>query len=186
MRFTVLFALLLGIAGCGGGPPRAASATAGLPEYTAEEATIFDDDMSSAVFGLPTEIPVGSDPRLPDRVKGADAIVRVRVATVSEEELAGKKAFSLSLSVEPAPLKGQVEENPLEIQLGPTSPALSRVLTAGSQFVGRRFVLFVKRYAHHGEPELHWHAEGDTPAFQQALERTNALDGIGHKPHTRD
>ena len=186
MRFPSVFFLLLFAGGCGGGEPRAASATSGLPEYTPEEASIFGDDLSPSVFGLPTEIPIASEPRLPDRLREADAIVRVRVATVSQEDLAGKKGFSLSLSVEPAPLKGNVQDNPLEIQLGPTSPALSQVLTAGSQFVGRRFVLFVKRYSHHGEPELHWHGEGDTPAFRQAFERTNALDEVGHKPHTRD
>jgi hypothetical protein len=186
MQLSVSCLLLLALAGCGGSQPRAASATEGLPEYTPEEAAIFGDDLSPSVFGLPTEIPIGKDARLPDRLQGADAVVRVRVATVSEEELAGKKGFDLSLSVEPAPLKGRIDENPLEIRLGPTSPALSQVLTAGSQFVGRRFVLFVKRYAHQGERELHWHGEGDTPAFQQAVERTNALDGGDSKKHTRD
>jgi hypothetical protein len=185
MRFTVPCLLVLALAGCGGSQPRAASATEGLPEYSPEEAAIFGDDLSPSVFGLPTEIPIENDSRLFDWLHDADAIVKVRVATVSQEELAGKKGFALSLSVEPGTLKGRLDENPLEIQLGPGSPALSQVLTAGSQFVGRRFVLFVKRYARQGEPELHWHGEGDTPAFHQAIERTNALDEVERKKHTR-
>ncbi len=184
MRFTLPCLLVLVLAGCGGNQPRAASATEGLPEYTPGEAAIFGDDLSPSVFGLPTEVPIEKDGRLEDWVRDADAVVRVRVATVSQEELAGKKAFALSLSVEPEPLKGRIQENPLEIQLGPSSPALSQVLTAGTQFVGRRFVLFVKRYARQGEPELHWHGEGDTPAFHQAFERTNALDEVERKKQT--
>jgi hypothetical protein len=185
MRFIVPSLLVFTLAGCGGSQPRAASATAGLPEYTPEEAAIFGDDLSPSVFGLPTEIPVGNDSRLVDWLHDADAVVKVRVATVSQEELAGKKGFALTLSVEPDPLQGHLAENPLEIQLGPSSPALSQVLTAGSQFVGRRFVLFVKHYSRQGEPELHWHGEGDTPAFHQAIERTNALDEVERKKHTR-
>lgn len=185
MRFTLLCLVLVALAGCGGTQPRAASATEGMPEYTPEEAAIFGDDLSPSVFGLPTEIPIENDNRLADWFRDADAVVRVRVATASQEDLAGKKAFSLSLSVEPEPLKGRLEENPLEIQLGPSSPALSQVLTAGPQFVGRRFILFVKRYSDQGEPKLHWHGEGDTPALHQALERTNALDEVSRKQHTR-
>jgi hypothetical protein len=185
MRFMLPCLVLVALGGCGGTQPRAASATEGLPEYTPEEAAIFGDDLSPSVFGLPTEIPIQNDTRLADWLHDADAVVKVRVATVSQEELAGKKAFSLSLSVEPESLKGRLEENPLEIQLGPSSPALSQVLTAGSQFIGRRFILFVKRYARQGEPELHWHGEGDTPTFHQAVERTNALDEVSRKKHTR-
>lgn len=186
MRFMVpCLVVVLTLAGCGGSQPRAASATEGLPEYSAEEAAIFGDDLSPSVFGLPTETPIENDSRLVDWVNDADAIVKVRVATVSQEELAGKKGFALTLSVEPETLKGQLAENSLEIQLGPSSPALSQVLTAGSQFVGRRFVLFVKHYSRRGEPELHWHGEGDTPAVHQAIERTNALDEVARKKHTR-
>jgi hypothetical protein len=185
MRFMLPCLLSLAVAGCGGSQPRAASATEGLPEYTPEEAAVFGDDLSPSVFGLPTEIPIENDSRLVDWLHDADAIVRVRVATVTEEELAGKKGFSLSLSVEPETLKGRLAENPLEIRLGPYSPALSQVVTAGSRFVGRRFILFVKRYAHQGEPELHWHGEGDTPSFHRAVEGTNALDEAARKKHTR-
>lgn len=160
------------------------SATAGLPEYTPEEAAVFGDQLSASVFGLPTEIPIESDPRLGERFDKADAVIHVRVATVSEEELAGKMGFTLALAVEPNALKGGVSENPLEIQLRTGSPSLSQVQTAGTQFVGHRFVLFVKRYSNHGEPELHWHGEGDTPAFARALARTNALDEMRRKSQT--
>jgi hypothetical protein len=138
------------------------------------------------VFGLPAEVPPERDPKLSGRTNHADAVVRVRVATVSEQLLAGTQGFTIVLTVEPPPLRGTAPDGPLELQLSRGSPSLAMVQAQGSALVGRRFIIFLKRYSHRGEPELHWYGEGDTPAFAEAVERAKALDEFSSKPHTRD
>jgi hypothetical protein len=158
----------------------------GLPEYAPEEASLFDDKLMPGVFGLPTEIPAERDPKLPERARRADAVVRVKVATVSEQLLAGTRGFTLVLTVEPGPIRGAAPESPLELQLGRGSPSLVLVESEASNLVGRHFILFLKHYSHRGERELHWHGEGDTPALEQAIESAKPLDELSTKPHTRD
>jgi hypothetical protein len=186
MRYVFALTALAAALGCGSAPPRAVSAVAGLPEYTPEEASLFGDELTPSVFGLPSDLPIDQDPKLGERLRRADGVVKVRVATVSEEELAGKRGFSLALAVEPGTVRGTPPESPVEITLTSGSPSLAQIQTEGSQFVGHRFVLFVRRYSRDGEPELHWHGEGDTPAFQHAVERSNALDELKARPQTRD
>jgi hypothetical protein len=181
----VLFALLASF-GCGGQTPRAVSAVNGLPEYTPEESSLFGDTLAPGVFGLPAEVPPERDPKLLDRARDADAVVRVRVATLSEQLLAGTQGFTIVLVVEPPPLRGGATESPLELQLSRGSPSLAMVQAQGSALVGRRFVLFLKHYSHRGDPVLHWHGEGDTPAFEEAVERSKTLDEFSSKPHTED
>jgi hypothetical protein len=186
MRYVFAPLALVAALGCAGGQPRAASAVDGLPEYTPEEASLFGDELTPSVFGLPSELPIDQDPKLGSRLRRADAVLKVRVETVSEETLAGAKGYSLALAVEPGGVRGSSPENPLEIQLSTGSPSLAQIQTEGAQFVGHRFVLFVKRYSRDGEPELHWHGEGDTPAFQHAVARSNALDELQGKKHNPD
>jgi hypothetical protein len=186
MRYALLAIVTATVPACGGSQPRAMSAVEGLPEYTPEEASLFGDDLTPSVFGLPTDLPIDQDPKLGARLRGADGVVKVRVATFSEEELAGKRGYTLALAVEPGILRGVAPESPLEIHLTTGSPSLVQLQTEGSQFVGHRFVLFVKRFSRDGEPELHWHGEGDTSAFERAVAQSNALDELRGKKQTRD
>jgi hypothetical protein len=184
MRQTLaIVPLFAAVLSCGGNQPRAMSAVDGLPEYTPEQASLFGDELTASVFGLPSEHPIEQDRKLSGRLHDADSVVKVRVATVSQEELAGKLAYTLALSVEPGTLRGTPPESPVEIHLTAGSPSLAQIQTEGAEFVGHRFVLFVKRFSHDGEAELHWHGEGDTRAFERAVERSNALDELHGTQH---
>jgi hypothetical protein len=186
MRFLFpVFAVVTAL-GCGAPSPRAVSAVEGLPEYSPEETSIFGDILAPPVFGLASEVPGERDPKLADRTHHADAVVRVRVATVSEQLLAGTQGFTIVLAVETPPILGIPPENPLELQLSRGSPSFAMVQAQGSALVGRRFILFLRHYSHRGERVVHWHGEGDTPAFEEAIHRAKALDGFSTKPHTRD
>jgi hypothetical protein len=186
MRHPLAFFVLFLAAGCDAPEPRAASAVAGLPEYTPEEASFFGDILEPSAFGLPTDVSPLVDPKLKARAERADAVIRVRVATVSQELLAGKMGYTIALTVDPGPLAGAPPESPLEIRIGSSSPSLALVQSEDTHFVGKRFVVFVRRYARHGEPELHFHGEGDTPEFEQAFAQSKALDDAAGKRQTRD
>jgi hypothetical protein len=186
MRRVILISALgasLGL-GCGSSAPRAVSAVAGLPDYTPAEAAVFGDTLSSAVFGLPAEIPARDDTKLGERTRRADTIVRVRVSTISAESLAGVRGYSLSVVPEEKPLAGQTPEASIEIHIGPGNPSLSRVQTADAALIGRRFLLFAKRYSDDGEPRLHFHGEADTPEVRKAIENAKALDAVKDRVQT--
>jgi hypothetical protein len=167
---------------CSPAAPRAVSAVAGLPEYTPEEATVFADLLTSAVFGLPREVPAKHDSVLALCAARADGIVLVRIGTISEETLAGTRGYSLSLSVDPTPMSGSSLESPLELQIGQGNPSLARVQASSATLVGKRFILLFKRYADAGEPKLHWRGEPDDPAVRHAIENAKALDAASSKP----
>ena len=183
-QYLFIVALALGSAapGCSPAAPRAVSAVAGLPEYTPEEATVFADLLTSAIFGLPREVPAKSDPALALCAARADGIVLVRVSTVSRETLAGTRGYSLSLSVDPTPVSGMGLESPLDLLIGQGNPSLARVQASNATLVGKRFILLFKRYADAGEPKLHWRGEPDDPAVRHAIENAKALDAASSKP----
>lgn len=186
MRRVILMCALgagLGL-GCGPSAPRAVSAVAGLPEYTPAEAAVFGDTLSSTIFGLPAEIRPQDDPKLGERTRRADTVVLVRVSTISAESLAGVRGYSISIVAEGRPLSGQEPEGSIELHIGPGNPSLSRVQTADSALMGRRFLLFMKRYSDDGEPRLHFHGEGDNPEVRKAIETAKALDAVKDRVQT--
>src|SRR5262245_37783386 len=77
---TVLAAVVvsaLGVLGChGSSEPRVASVLTGLPEYTPEEATAFDDVISANVFGFRPDVDPAKDPNMAPRVSHADWVAR--------------------------------------------------------------------------------------------------------------
>lgn len=186
MRRVILMCVLGAgtVAGCGSSSPRVVSAVAGLPEYTPAEASVFGDTLSATVFGLPPELPPGDDTKLAERAQRADTIVGVRIATVSAESLAGVRGYTLSIITDPTPIAGAAPDSQIELRIGPGNPSLSRVQTADTSLMGRRFLLFSRRYADGGEPTLHFHGEADNPDVRKVIESAKALDAMGDRVQT--
>jgi hypothetical protein len=186
MRRVILMCVLGAgtVAGCGSSSPRVVSAVAGLPEYTPAEASVFGDTLSSTVFGLPPEVQPRDDAKLAARAQRADTIVGARVATVSAESLAGVRGYSISILPDPRPIAGENPESPIELRIGPGNPSLSRVQTAGTALMGRRFLVFLRRYSDGGEPALHFHGEADNPDVRKAIDSAKALDALGDRAQT--
>jgi hypothetical protein len=188
---SVLAAVSIGALGVfvachGSSEPRVASAIAGLPEYTPEEAAVFDDVLAPPVFGLRAEVAPEKDPNLAARVGHADWVGRARVSTVSREALAGKDGYTLGLSPEGAALAGSETATSVELRVPQGSPSYLRLETASSSLVGKRIILFVRKYADRGEPTSHWHGEADEDATTSAIAHQKALDAPGAAAHTKD
>lgn len=162
---------LLGQAACGS-KQNAASAIAGLPAYSAEEATLFDDGMSAPVFGLPPED--ADAKKLPERLKYADGVIQGHVSTVSEEQLAGQRGYSIVVAIDRTK-RGNLE-GPVELHVGRGSRALPRMDELSTGLVGKHVWLFARRYADKGELALHWHLEADDAPTREAIEHGKPLD----------
>ncbi|HVU02712.1 MAG TPA: hypothetical protein VHE30_13215 [Polyangiaceae bacterium] len=179
MRRVILSCCVAGLlSACGGNEPRVVSAIAGLPEYTPEESTLFNDALSATVFGLPAEIPAAQDPKLKLRTQRADGVIPVRVSTVTEESLAGVRGVILAARSDGPPLYGSAPADSLEIHLVPGNPSLSQVQAADTSLVGKHFLLFVRRYADGGEAVPHYYGEGDSPDVRKAMESAKLLDAV--------
>jgi len=156
-----------------------ASAVAGLPEYTAEDAALFGNTLSPTVFGMTPDRPLAADPKLPARVKEADFVARMRISTVTREVLAGRELHSLRLVLEGRPLRGALRsgEEILDLTVPSGSPAAARLESRRGALAGRRVITFVRQFQDGGEPVLRWHAEGDTPELRSLVLAAKPLDG---------
>jgi len=173
------------ITACGGNEPKVVSAVAGLPEYTPSEASLYDDEFTAAVLGLPKEVEPSQDPKLQARTERADAIVPVRISTVSADSLAGVRAYTIGVAADGPPVVGSAPDGPIEIRLGPGNPSLSQVQVADTSLVGKHFLLFVRRYSDAGEAVTHYHGEADAPDVRKAIGNAQALDSFKNAPQNQ-
>jgi hypothetical protein len=189
MRKVLVVAVIsaLGALGCHSSKaPSVASVLEGLPEYTPEEATTFDDKLSAAIFGLKAEVDPAKDPNMAARVKHADSVARARVTTVSRETLADKDGYTLGVSPEGQPLAGNQPATNLELRVPRGGPSFSRLETSRDSLIGKRLIIFVRKYADRGEATNHWHGDADDPSVLAAIEHHRALDSQASRPQTKD
>ncbi len=167
--------------GCDTPEPRVASATAGLPEYSAEESGIFDDILTPGTFGLPSVVPATQDPQLGPRVHEADTVSPVRIATATTESLDGNDTSTLAFNPDGAPLAGHALDGPVELRFSVGNPSAESIDRLGDSLVGKHLVLFLKRFDDQGEPKVHFHGDADTPELRNAIGREKTLDALRGK-----
>jgi hypothetical protein len=171
---TLCLALVLALAGCGGGHTKRIVVA---PDYQPEYAVIFDDRLVPELFGMNLEgrDPV-EDPKLRERTLRSDLVMPARVETVSR--LGGvedKGAYEIVFGMRETPLYGAPPTEPLTVNVGVASPTYAWVDSAGARWVGTRLILFAKRFkGPHGDV-LHFHGEPDTQAMREVVHRHLAV-----------
>jgi hypothetical protein len=101
----------------------------------------------------------------------------MRVSTVTKEVLAGREQHILRLVLEGRPLVGSTDGDALDLPVPKGSPTSARVESRGGALVGRRIIVFVKRFQAAGEPVVRWHGEGDSPELRDLVLAARPLDG---------
>jgi hypothetical protein len=156
-----------------------------LPAYSPSEASLFDDSIAPAVYTTrpdadPSDDPArdGSiDPKLIERTRRADTVFPARIVTVKRPTRPGGR---VALVLEPleAPLIGEAPTGPVAVSLAQGTALASRTAAdGGALLVGRRVLVFLRRYAGRSGVELHFRAEPDQPALRRAVGRAaKALD----------
>ncbi len=175
--------LLSALVCCGASSRSGAVNPDDLPEYTAADAALFDDVAGAAAFGLTPDVPPAEDRNLGARYRQADAVVTGRVSTVTQERLAGKAGYSLAITVEET-LRGAIGERVLELRMPAGTRGIARMDASGASLVGRRMLLFVRRFVREGDVELHWHGEPDDAEIRKALRDVKPLDGARAREQT--
>ena len=159
----VLAAAVVGALGCGGAGANAPSRP--LPSYAGHAAELFDDAIEAKAVGLDLEAAANPrmDSRLRERAEVGDAVLRVRVSTVSaKEEDAGSRYLLGFETLEK--LGGQFPPNAdFSVVVDKTGSSLGIVKSFQGRLVGKSFVAFVRMFVRpDGDREMHFHLAPDT------------------------
>lgn len=164
--------LLLGVLGACGGSKDAADPTRVLAPYSGRQADLFDDTIEPAAVGL--DFDKGYSPRvdktLRERTQTGDAVLRVRVATVTAKTDGPEATYQLGLhTVEK--LSGKNLPAPdFTVQINKGSESHGIMKNFESRLVGYAFVAFVREFAHpNGDREVHFHLAPDTKEVKAAV-----------------
>jgi len=164
-RFALSGALLLGACGPSSagakGPSRPISAWAG------EDATLFDDGIDIGAFAGPGSGSANADDEaaIPARVYKGDGVVLAKVIGVNSEPVGDKNRYRLELVVEGEPFAGAKPPSPFELKIEPGAPAFGAIRSQEAQLIGKKLVVYFRRYASEEQEEAitHFHLSPDTP-----------------------
>ena len=176
-RSTVVASLVGALVACTPLPgPEAPSRP--LPAYAGHAAALFDDVIEPAAVGI--SLDVGADPRsdrrLRERTQTGDAVLRIRVATLTAKQEDSATRYIISMRTLEK-LVGQFPPaDPFEIVVGRSSPAVAILKGLDTQLVGKTFVGFVRAFVRpDGDQELHFHLAPDTKDEVGAVKDAAAL-----------
>lgn len=171
------------LAGCGSGKDPNAP-TRPLPTYAGRSAELFDDAIEPAAVGLDFDrsyLPK-SDANLRERTQLGDAVLRVRVSTVTAKNDGPTATYQVGLQT----VEKLVGEHPPDatftVQIDKTSESHGIMKNFESRLVGYAFVAFVREFVRpDGDREIHFHLAPDTKEVRAAVVDAVALAGLKQK-----
>lgn len=164
-RVLVVAALFLG---CGGGEIPESK----LPQWTGHSTELFDDVIEPRAVGLElnvTAVP-RSDPTLRERTQTGDAVLRVRVDTVTQSGYGKQVRHQLTLST----LEKLTGEHPppqnFVVTMDESNPSIGIVRSLEARLGGKTFIAFVKAFNQDGERQYHFHLAADAKDVRAAVQ----------------
>lgn len=158
---------LLVACGAGGPDPNRPVAT-----YSGRAADLFDDSIDPAAVGLDFDKGYAPkvDKNLRDRAQNADAVLRVRVSTVTAKTDGPDAVYQIGLhTVEKVAGKNPPAAD-FNLQIDKSSEAYGIAKSFESRLVGYAFIAFVREFSRPGgERELHFHLAPDTKEVKSAV-----------------
>jgi hypothetical protein len=168
---TLVLPLLVGSCAAGSAPARDPAESGQLPEFTAAEASLFDDTIALSVFGAElTEVKDAENAKLSERTVRADAVVPVKVSTVTSESVGDTERYQLVVTPWAPSLAGAAQADPITLEVSWGSPSFQFVKSADITLVGTRLILFFKRYDQDGRASVHWRLEADSNEVRKVVE----------------
>lgn len=161
--------LILGALCACGGP----AASGRLAQYAGHATELFDDAIEPRAVGLDLDLAgtPRSDPVLRERTQVGDAVVRVRISTVTVAGYGQTTRHQLVLQTVEK-LSGERPPPPtFTVALGDDSPSAGIVRGLESRLGGKTFIAFVKSFgANDGaEAQYHFHMSPDTKDVRDAV-----------------
>ncbi len=175
-RSLLVAALAVSIAhGAACSPPKPASTGPSRPhsEWVGEQAQLLDDGIDVGAVPANDAQPArdeASEALIPQRMAASDAVGIYKVVAVSTEPVGDKKRYRLEL-VLVEPLFRKPSEVALVLKVEPLGLAYGTVRATDTRLIGRRLVVFFRRYAADdgGEPITHYHLSPTTKSVLEAI-----------------
>jgi hypothetical protein len=164
---------------CGGDSPEPKTPKRALPAYAGRGPFLFDDQIEARAVGLDLADP--GEARFEDvfreRTRAADAVLRVRIDTVTVRNEATGPAYQLGLrSVDRLGGKSPPAD-PFVVLLSRESRGLAKDFEG--RLVGKTFIAFVRLFVRSdGDSELHFHFAPDTKTVEAAVREAVVLDEV--------
>jgi hypothetical protein len=172
MRWLVIVLGLFACASACGGGKEANDPSRALTPYAGRQADLFDDTIEPAAVGL--DFDKGYSPRmdktLRERTQVGDAVLRVRVATVTAKTDGPEASYQLGLHIVEK-LTGKSSPPPdFTVQINRGSESHGIMKNFESRLVGYAFIAFVREFVKSdGDREVHFHLAPDTKEVKTAV-----------------
>jgi len=170
MAVVALIALALGAVSCGG--PDANDPSRPVAAYAGRQADLFDDTIEPAAVDLDFDKSYSPrlDKTLRERAQVGDAVVRVRVATVTAKTDGPNTVYQLGLHTVEKLAGRTPPAGDFTVQINKTSESHGIMKNFESRLVGYAFVAFVREFAQpSGDREVHFHLAPDTKEVKSAV-----------------
>ena len=159
------------VAGCGPitGP---AQPTRPLPAYAGRASQLFDDSIDVAAVGLDYDKGYSpkADAMLRERAQVSDAVLRVRVATVTGKKDGPEATFQLGLHTVEKMTGTNAPPADFTVGIGKTSESHGILKNFEGRLVGYPFIAFVREFVRpDGDHEVHFHLSPDTKEVKSAV-----------------
>lgn len=162
----------LALVACGGGTTATADSSRPVTPYSGRQADLFDDSIEPAAVGL--DFDKGYSPRadktLRERAQVGDAVLRVRVLTVTAKTDGPDQLYQLGLRTLEKLAGKNAPPADFTVQISKGSESHGIMKNFESRLVGYAFVAFVREFAHpNGDREVHFHLAPDTKEVKAAV-----------------
>jgi hypothetical protein len=175
---AILAMLALALAGC---PKGANGPQRDLPPYTGHATELFDDVIEPQAVGMELEQgrPPKGDPVLRERTQVADAVMRVRITTVTGKTEQSGATYIIGFHVVDQLAGTHPPPTDFQITLAQRAPAIGIVRNFEDRLVTMKlsFIAFVRGFSKQDDPdgELHFHLAPDTKDVLAAVMEATTL-----------
>lgn len=179
-----LVAALVASAGCGS-TPGAAARNRPLPAYAGRAADLFDDSIDPAGVGMDFDkgYTPKADPMLRERSQVSDAVLRVKVSTVTGKKDGPDSTYQLELHTVEKMTGANPPPPDFTVTVNKASEAHGIVRNFEARLVGYPFVAFVREFVRpDGDHEVHFHLSPDTKEVKSAVGDAVILGEVSAPP----
>lgn len=143
-----------------------------LPGWSGHSVEVFDDSIEPAAVGLDFDrgYSARGDTMLRERAQLADAVLRVRVTTVTAKTDGPDAVYQLGLSTVEKLAGEHPPPGQFSVTIGKSSESHGIMKSFESRLVGHPFVVFVREFVRpDGDRELHFHLAPDSKDVKLAV-----------------
>src|SRR5688572_5199258 len=152
-----------------------------LPGYSGHSADLFNDQIEPAAVGLDFDRGYSprSDPNLRERAQTGDAVVRVKVTTVTAKKDGPDAVYQIGLRTVET-INGKHPPPPdFTVTITKASESHGIMKNFESRLVGYAFIAFVREFVRpDGDREVHFHLAPDTKEVKNAVNEALVLTEV--------